>query len=172
MSYKYDQYIREHQDNVLKAFCWIEEKLQDTFNPFDVFLYEVRERILQRHDESKYNSDEYEAYDAYFYGKNRSFEVVQEFKRAWLKHIHRNPHHWQHWVLICDDPKEGDVVLEMPREFVLEMICDWWSFSWAKGDLYEIFNWYDERKDYIKFHKNTRKLVEDTLKRIKDALDE
>ena len=43
------------------------------------------------------------------------------------------------------------------------MICDWWSFSWQKGDLGEIFNWYDEHSDYIKLSPKTRKTVEDIL---------
>lgn len=41
-----------------------------------------------------------------------SYEVVENFNRAWLLHIHRNPHHWQHWVLINDDPELGETVLE------------------------------------------------------------
>jgi hypothetical protein len=78
-----------------------------------------------------------------------------------MNHIHRNPHHWQHWVLVNDDPEEGEVLLEMPEIYIVEMICDWWSFSWSKDtDLTEIFKWYDERKDYIKLHRNTRRRVE------------
>ena len=53
-----------------------------------------------------------------------------------------------------------------------EMICDWWAFSWAKGNLHEIFKWYDEHKKYMKLHTNTRKKVEDILGRIKEKLDE
>ena len=71
----------------------------------------------------------------------------------------RNPHHWQHWVLINDDPGEGEVLLEMPYNYIIEMICDWWAFSWEKGNLSEIFSWYDEHKDYIKLHPNTRETV-------------
>ena len=29
---------------------------------------------------------------AFFYGRNRSFDVVKKFQKAWLNHIHRNPH--------------------------------------------------------------------------------
>jgi hypothetical protein len=52
------------------------------------------------------------------------------------------------------------------------MICDWWAFSWKKGDLTEIFNWYDEHKDYMKLSSSTRKIVEETLKDIKAKLEE
>lgn len=60
----------------------------------------------------------------------------------------------------------------MPIEYILEMICDWWSFSWSKDRLYEIFDWYDGHKKYIKLSKNTRKTVEDILDKIHRKLDE
>ena len=93
---------------------------------------EYKATLWLNHDESKNDPDEYNAYDDYFYGKNRSYGVVMAFKQAWLEHIHRSPHHWQHWVLINDEPEEGEVILEMPYEYIIEMICDWWSFSWKK----------------------------------------
>ena len=60
----------------------------------------------------------------------------------------------------------------MPKEYIIEMICDWWAFSWTKGNLYEIFNWYDERKAYMKLSDKTRNAVEDILERIRNKLDE
>ena len=108
----------------------------------------------------------------YFYGNNKSYQVVQEYRRAWLLHIHRNPHHWQHWVLINDDPKEGEIALDIPYNYILEMICDWWAFSWQKDNLNEIFNWYDEHKAYIKMSPKTRKSVEAILEKMKEKLSE
>ena len=60
----------------------------------------------------------------------------------------------------------------MPYHYILEMICDWWAFSWSKGDLTEIFSWYDSHKKYIKLHNNTRSIVEEILGLIKDKLEE
>lgn len=164
MSREYDAYIQEHKENVKKGFEWFEEHMPDLVPSSDCKGY-----ILE-HDSSKTNSDEYEAYDKYFYGKNRSYAVVNEFNLAWLRHIHRNKHHWQHWVLINDDPKEGTVALDMPLECIIEMICDWWAFSWAKGDLKEIFKWYDAHKKHIIFSDSTRETVEYILDRIKEAI--
>ena len=45
-------------------------------------------------------------------------------------------------------------------------------FSWSKGDLTEIFSWYDSHKKYIKLHNNTRSIVEEILGLIKDKLEE
>lgn len=166
MSVQYDNYLTEHKENVAKGFRWLQENIPEVIE--DGFEWQ----ICFNHDASKTDPEEYDAYDAYFYGNNRSYSVVQNFKKAWLRHIHNNPHHWQHWILINDDPKEGMVVIDMPYIYVVEMICDWWSFSWTKGDLNEIFGWYEDRKDYMKLSANTRISVEYILGKMKDKLEE
>ena len=98
--------------------------------------------------------------------------MVQNFKVAWLNHIHRNPHHWQYWIIINDDPNEGENLLEIPYHYIIEMICDWWAFSWEKGNLHEIFDWHNQHKDYMKLNSKTRDTVEDILSMIKKKLEE
>lgn len=166
MSFKYDLYLDQHRNGVMKAFYWIEENIPQYLESNDVEI----ENLLRKHDASKNEQDEYDAYDAYFYGGNRSYKVVREFNKAFLLHMHRNPHHWQYWVLIQDDPGDDEIVFDMPREYIIEMICDWWSFSWNSGKLDEMLSWYDEHKDHIKLSKNTRKIVENILEAIKDRL--
>ncbi len=170
MSIKYDEYLAEHKHNVYKGFLWLVENLPDLFEE-EYIVNDINHQISFEHDYSKSNADEYTAYDNYFYG-NKSFEVVQEFNKAWLKHIHRNPHHWQYWVLIKDDPNEENICIDMDYNYIIEMICDWWSFSWKKGNLYEIFDWYEQRKQHILLSDNTRKTVEDILEKIRTKLDE
>lgn len=167
MSKEYDLYLEQHKANVVKGLEWIEEKLPEVLVPGCNYEWQIK----FAHDHSKSNSDEYAAYDAYFYGGNRSYQVVQDFRKAWLAHIHRNPHHWQHWILHNDDPGEGMVIMDIPGNYIIEMICDWWAFSWSKGNLYEIFSWYDEHKDYMKLSDKTRATVEDILAKIKEKLD-
>lgn len=166
MSVQYDNYLTEHKENVAKGFRWLQENIPEVIE--DGFEWQ----ICFNHDASKTDPEEYDAYDAYFYGNNRSYAVVQNFNKAWLRHIHSNPHHWQHWILINDEPKEGMVVIDMPYIYVVEMICDWWAFSWKKGDLNEIFSWYEDRKDYMKLSANTRRSVEYILGKMKDKLEE
>lgn len=169
MSVEYDKYIAEHKENVKKGYRWIERHIPvwiENHLKSDIF------KAIETHDDSKTNRDEYEAYDAYFYGGNKSYNVVANFDKAWLLHIHRNEHHWQHWVLINDESEKELVALEMPYEYIIEMICDWWSFSWKTGNLYEILDWYDERKSYIKLHDITRRYVERILADIKKKLDD
>lgn len=165
MSEKYDEYIKEHKENVGKAFDWLEENLPEIFDGDEGFIKACYTQCHIAHDMSKGDVEEYGAYDAYFYGRNKSYKVVQNFNKAWLHHIHNNPHHWQHWVLINDDPNEGEIILDMPDVYIIEMICDWWSFSWKKGDLWEMFGWYDDRSNYIKLSKNTRKKVIDIFRK-------
>lgn len=167
MSYEYDRYLAQHKSNVQKGYRWIAENLPDLF--YDGIDYDWQ--IGFCHDTSKSTPDEYDAYDAYFYGNNKSYAVVQAFNYAWLHHIHNNPHHWQFWILVNDDPNEGMVIMDMPYNYIIEMICDWWAFSWVSGNLSEIFNWYDQHKDYMKLSDQTRKTVEDILSKIKEKLD-
>lgn len=101
MSKEYGIYIENHKKNVGKAFQWlIDNNILTDFSIED--LNGAHHQCIYSHDLSKYD-----AYDAYFYGGNRSYAVVQDFNRALLHHIYRNPHHWQYWVLINDDPDKG-----------------------------------------------------------------
>lgn len=171
MSKQYDEYLMKHREAVAAAYGWIYDNLPELLRS-DLGRIVLGMYINRFHDESKDDLEEYDAYDAYFYGEERTEEVVENFNRAWLRHIHKNPHHWQHWVLINDDPKCGTIVLDMDYQHIIEMICDWWSFGFRAGNLYELFSWYDKHKDYIKLSDKTRKTVEDILDKIKNKLEE
>ena len=158
MSEAYDKYLYEHITNVQRAFA----KLCEYFPEYKQF-----EAQIKAHDASKYSSEEYRAYDRHWYGDGKGEE---EYKRAWLHHIHANPHHWQHWVIIDEDPPKL-VAVDMPVAYVIEMICDWWSFSFKSGNLYEIFNWLDLNARYILLSENTQNFVEDLLNRLEFELD-
>ena len=159
MSYNYDEYLYDHKNGVRKAYNWLVEH--------NIILPCMAEVVLANHDASKNLPMEYKPYDDYFYG-NKSHAVVRAFNYAWLHHIHNNPHHWQYWVLQHDD--EPEEALEMPYPYIVEMICDWWSFSFKSGNLYEIFDWYEKHKD-MKLADATRKQVESILEKIKMELD-
>lgn len=170
MSQQYDDYLASHIANVAKGYLWLSENMPDLLTKTGVSL---PENIACSHDESKRSKEEYDAYDAFFYGGNRSFAVKKAFDKAWLHHIHNNPHHWQHWILFEDDPSTGATngrALEMPYDYIIEMICDWWAFSWKKGDLYEIFKWYTEHEPTMKLHRATKAKVEEILCSLENKL--
>lgn len=168
MSLAYNNYLDEHIANVGKAYWWIKEHMP---RAVEDITDDEEFAILKCHDESKYTCEEYDAYDEYFYGKDKTPEVEKEFDYAWLHHIHNNPHHWQYWVLINDEAYVGMEILDMPYYRIIEMICDWWSFSWKTGNLYEIFDWYKKHNN-MKLSPRTKEIVENVLDMIAGKLEE
>ena len=90
MSLAYDEYLNEHIGAVQKGWNWMLDNLIDRihpwireqypnseFDPIDVF--EISDQ-MQYHDASKIRPEEYYAYDAYFYGGNKSHAVVENFQ--------------------------------------------------------------------------------------------
>lgn len=163
---QYDEYLNTHISNVNKAFEWLSQNIPQIFDGHQISPII---HCIGAHDDSKWGPEEYEPYLEYFYGV-RSEQVKHDFDMAWLHHQHENPHHWQHWLLKQDDGPS--IALEMEFEYVIEMICDWWSFSWTKGDLYELFSWYEVNKSKMLLHETTLGLVEDIISQIKEKLDE
>ena len=180
---EYDKYLDEHIGNVQKGYQWLLDNLpelvQEDNSAEESAYYGNLDDIIAHHDQSKRNripdcdnyyelTCEYDAYADYFYG-TQTPEVKDAFDHAWLAHIHANPHHWQHWMLQNDT--DGLKLLDMPYVFIIEMICDWWSFSWKNNNLYEIFEWYDKNKSGMLLSDKTRKTVEHILDEIKIELD-
>lgn len=170
MSLQYDEYLKEHIQNVQNGLHWIVDNLD--LKNLGISENDISQAIenIGEHDRSKYDATEYRAYDDYFYGGNKSYAVKTAFDQAWLHHQHVNPHHWQYWVLINDD-YSANKVLPMPENYILEMIADWWSFSWREGNLMEIFDWYDKHRNAILFEEGTRKTVEKILNEMRKVLE-
>lgn len=125
------------------------------------------------HDWSKFLTDEWFPYANYFYAERideefyqiakrvggvflygRECDFEEAFDKAWLKHQHRNPHHWQYWVLKEDS---GNVkLLPIPRKFLLEMVCDWEGAGKAiHGPNNNPGEWYDKTKINRLLHPET-----------------
>lgn len=183
---QYDQYLTEHIGNVQKGYAWIKEHLPEILDVNNYLeeqaYYGELDEIIKAHDASKYTKIpdveryydlpvEYDAYSDYFYGE-KTDEVKAAFDRAWLAHIHANPHHWQHWLLQNDDPKIGMKILDMPYVFIIEMVCDWWAFSWKSNNLEEIFSWYEKNKEGILLSDKTRATLERILDELKSKIKE
>lgn len=193
MSIEYDIYLKKHISAVHHGYSWIlfkvpHEKLNSILPDLRI---DICDRLIATHDSSKFEKEEYEKYDEYFYKGGKGTEKGEkEFSKAFLMHLHKNPHHWQYWVLIDDD---GDfmtangrklMAFDMPDNYILEMICDWWSFSWNKyleelkdtttlnpsNSLNDIFTWYDEHKTSILFSDKTREKVEKLLDELQYAI--
>lgn len=179
----YEEYLSAHLLNVQRGYEWIKKYLPDILSEYN-FIEEVNyygelDNIISQHDHSKFRNYpdmdnyyeltcEYSAYKEYFFGEKTS-DTETAFNKAWLAHIHANPHHWQHWVIAEQDNCQ---ILDMPYVFIIEMICDHWSFSWKAENLYEIFDWYEENKSKMMLSSKTKTTYETILNRIRTKLDE
>lgn len=128
------------------------------------------------HDWSKFLPCEWFPYVEYFYGRRawlrdnepddcRFWELAAPyhaaFDRAWLHHQHRNPHHWQHWILREDD---GQVKwLEMPDNFVREMVADWMGAGRAITGRWSADEWFAKNQALIQLHPAVLAKVEQLL---------
>ena len=154
---EYRQYIIDHKKRVEQFADWLIENLPEVFTDVDTddFLDLVKE-----HDESKFSEEEFEPYAEHFYG---SGDNDFEFEQAWKHHWQCNEHHPEHWL--------GE---DMPYIYILEMLCDWGSFSIENGDMTELVDYYyskakdDEEKN---LSENTKKIIEKILAKIKEAAD-
>lgn len=145
---------------------------------------------LLGHDMSKFRSDEWQPYAEFFYGYfgGSWYEVPNEpkavdsspyttiysghlvgqrlfreqlFNEAWLMHLHRNPHHWQYWVLREDSG--ATIALKMPERYALEMVADWKGAGRAIHGKDETRDWYLQNHQKMLLHPDTRAYVEDVL---------
>lgn len=154
---EYKKYIEEHKERVSQFADWLKEKLPEIFENVDLDAFK---EVIQEHDDSKYSEEEFDAYAQHFYGdKNNDFE----FEEAWKHHWTHNEHHPEYWL-------GGD----MPYIYILEMLCDWGSFSIAKKDFKELINYYyDEARDDDEKNLSdaTKEIIEDILDKINFVLD-
>lgn len=134
-----------------------------------VFLAGLKTRAplwrLLIHDWSKLTPAEWTPYVRSFYGPQpRTPEVKAAFDRAWLHHQHRNPHHWQHYLLREDS---GTLkTLPIPQGFVREMVADWMGAGRAITGRWEVVEWYAKNRDTIQLAESTRYDVETLLQRV------
>jgi hypothetical protein len=116
------------------------------------------------HDLSKLSKAEWMPYLHWFHTpqgikfKGESFthtRYKEEFDKAWLHHLHTNPHHWQFWIM-----PDSQVILAMPEKYVKEMVADWSAAGRAQGHGDDLMAWYERNKDMMKLHPETIQLVE------------
>jgi hypothetical protein len=130
------------------------------------------------HDWSKFTPQEWFPYVDYFYrrggkdkhtadGKSYTAGCDDAFDAAWLRHLHRNPHHYQFWVLRQDD---GQIkTLPMPERYVREMIADWIGAGRAQGHGDDVEGWYAANNHKMVLHPETRERVEQLLDQRRSA---
>ena len=149
--------VREVYETILKPIL-IEECVEDG-------MLTLIDLLITKHDASKKSNQEWFAYRNYFYDKENHSRSSEEFNMAWNYHQKRNPHHCQYWVLINDVDEPQLQAMEMPFEYVIELLCDWHSAGQHYGNT--AYDWYDKQKDKMILHPNTRALIEKYLEYLK-----
>jgi hypothetical protein len=93
---------------------------------------------------------------------------LRAFNAAWLAHQHRNPHHWQHWLLREDSGKT--LLLIPPVDLVDEMVADWLGAGAKVLTLpdfatcvAETIAWYVANRNVIQLREATRMRVHQIL---------
>lgn len=162
---QYMDYIEEHRNNVKKAYEFISEKIiQNCSDNIILTTIDSLKEEIESHDESKYSSEEFDAYRRKFFptsleqlqeDENKLKEMEEEFEKAWLHHFSNNDHHPKFWCYVKKEDgkyvlsKDKLEPLDMNLSSILHMICDWEAMS-IKFNGYTI-DWYihkatDERK--------------------------
>ena len=174
MNKEYNNYLLKHRQWVKDSFSMVQAKLREYLisdlgyneNQVNHILSELWTQ-LNHHDDSKYSDAEYHAYNDYFYGKERTPEIKLNFNIAWNHHQKCNPHHWQYWILITDSGKI--IPLPMPFKYIVEMLCDWHSFSRTDPQS-TAYNWYTENSRNMMLHSDSIKIIEKLIVLFKEPL--
>lgn len=123
----------------------------------------VPEGQLDVHDQSKWSAAEFPGYALHFKGGG----APDAFARAWLHHIHNNPHHWQHWIFADGFTPKGSTVesgaVEMPRMYAEEMVADWMGASRAYTGSWDMAGWLSEHIPKIRVHSKTAMVLREIL---------
>lgn len=123
----------------------------------------LSEDILAVHDLSKFSHEEFLGYAYHFHGGGSP----DGFSKAWLHHIHHNPHHWQSWIYpdgfhMDGSGMEGNIV-QMPPWNALEMIADWMGASKVYSGTDDMSDWLTGNMRKISLHSSTARYVRGIL---------
>ena len=158
----YIRYITQHRKKVKEAYEIILPKLKNSGMIDEETLKNLSNNIND-HDLSKFRQNELVPYANYFFGEKNQ-ENKEKFKQAAIIHKSRNPHHPEYWM-----NKKGETQ-DMPIEYIVEMLCDWWSFGLAQNKPDEIFEYYNRNKDKYKFSKKITAKIDKLLAIINDCI--
>lgn len=152
----YKTYVEEHKERVTQFSSWLQKECPELFENVDI---DVFNDLIAEHDESKFSEEEFEPYAQKWFGDGKK---TPEYEKAWEHHWSNNEHHPEYW--------DGE---DMPYIYILEMICDWGSFSIASGDMKELSDFY-YNKAKADPEKNlsdaTQEIIEDIISRINSVI--
>ncbi len=159
----YMNYVYKHIKHVTEVYRdFIDDsELEENLNPATSVLLR---KNLREHDQSKFSREEFNGYRQKFYPTEEELKdpekIKKQFNYAYLHHIRYNPHHWNHWVLVRS-PKKIEA-FKMPKVYIIEMLIDWKATEKKEG-LLPIQDFYENNKDSMILHEDTRIELEELL---------
>ena len=108
------------------------------------------------HDLSKFSPTEFWEGVRYYQGTSSPIDTCKKangYSMAWFHHRGRNRHHWEYWV---DDFQDGMVPKLMPKQYAIEMFCDFLGAGHAyMGKSYTLekeYAWWQKKRDKVVMH--------------------
>lgn len=161
----YNEYLKKHRDGVSEVYHSVMEPILLEQGVSPSLLHTIEQLIID-HDASKYGEHEFNAYRDHFYDpENNPKSNNVKYDHAWNHHQKSNPHHWQYWCLINDVDEPQVQPLDMPFEYIIEMLCDWQSAGKFYGN--SALDWYNKQKNKMILSEHTRDIVEKYIEYLK-----
>lgn len=129
------------------------------------------------HDWSKLTPVEFINYSRYKFG----IKDKAEWAKAWFHHLHRSPHHPEHWLLswrgdpefyngIGQDRCSFITTLPMPETYIREMIADFMATSKELTGSYDISYWLNQNGPAMLLHNDTEVRLDQIMTELGYAL--
>jgi hypothetical protein len=90
-----------------------------------------------------------------------SFGYAGADRWAFNHHVHRNPHHWEHWMMW------DGTILQMPSRYVGEMVADWLGAHRARQGHWDIDDWFTEHGPSMRLHGLTKHRLRVALEHVR-----
>lgn len=158
----YKEYIDNHRQNVQKAWAVIKsnsecmELISKYLNTSIESAIRLINALIEAHDISKYDVDEFSAYRKEFYPVDEEEKEANKeaFDIAWKHHYSNNLHHWNWWY-------ETGNMDNMKMPYVVEMICDWEGMGYKFGNNSK--QYYEQNKHKIQLGEKQRLFAEELM---------
>lgn len=127
------------------------------------------------HDTSKFSPAEFFLGVKYYSGSfspNAVDRYIRGYSSAWLHHKGRNKHHYEYWTDFYPRSEKKVIGCKMPLKYVAEMVADRYaacvSYHRDNYKQTDALEYYNEEKENIILHDETRAILEEALQIMAD----
>lgn len=165
-------HILAHKARVKEAYNFFKDiGFIDKCKKFMTFNESTLDKLIETHDDSKLCEPEFSCYRQWWYPAPWERRSKVKLNTGLIHHLNTNPHHFQYYITYETKYNDGEKILKMPNEYILEMLCDWYSFSIKDNNLFGIFDWWEKENNKMILNTTTRNTIETCLSRLKTLLN-